>query len=238
MVVLKSILLTGATGNVGAQVLDQLLSGGGYKVTAVIRSLKKSSPFLTHKYASQVKSGSLVLVEIPDLTVPHAFDDLAKIVDAIIHIATPLSDTDFEKAVIEPTAVIDDSVLSAAAASGSVKRVIITGSIVSTMNIPDGLFQDITVSADTFNTSTHEQGLANPASAYVYAKTAAEKKAWAFMEKEKPAFDLVVLLAPSVLGRCIQNGFVPTKTALGGQAGIYRGLFDVEKVGFLFPYWM
>lgn len=234
---LKSILLTGATGNVGAQVLDQLLSSE-HKVIAVIRSLKRSSPFLTQKYASHIKSGSLALVEIADLTVPHAFEHLAKQVDAIIHVATPLSEVDFQKTVIDPTAVIDESILAAAAASPSVKRVIITGSIVSTMNIPGDLFKDITVSAGTYNTSTNEEGLTSAAAAYVYAKTSAERKAWAFMKREKPAFDLVVLLAPSILGRCIQDGFVPSKRALGGQGAIYRELFDVEKVGFLFPFWM
>lgn len=58
------------------------------------------------------------------------------------------------------------------------------------------------------------------------------------MKQEKPSFDLVVLLAPSITGRCIQGGFKPDKTALGGMANIYNAVFDVKEVGFVFPYFM
>jgi hypothetical protein len=63
----KSVLLTGATGSVGAHVLQQLLENG-HSVTAVVRSLKKSSKFLSQKYASSFESGKFVIAEVPDLT--------------------------------------------------------------------------------------------------------------------------------------------------------------------------
>ena len=177
----------------------------------------------------------MVLIES---TVPHAFDKLVRTVDAIIHVATPLSNGDFQNTVIDPTWTIDESILSAAAQAPSVKRVIITGSIVSTMMIPDDLFKDVVISEKSFNIITDKGPIMSPAGSYMYAKTAAEKKAWAWMEANKPKFDLVVLLAPSITGRCIQEGFVPVKSALGGMGDIYRNLFDVKTPGFLFPYFM
>jgi NADPH-dependent methylglyoxal reductase len=179
----------------------------------------------------------VVLIES---TVPHAFDKLVRTVDAIIHVATPLSNGDFQNTVIDPTWTIDESILSAAAAAQapSVKRVIITGSIVSTMMIPDHLFKDFVISEQSFNSITDKEPMMTPAGSYQYAKTAAEKKAWAWVEANKPKFDLVVLLAPSITGRCIQEGFVPVKSALGGMGDIYRNIFDVETPGFLFPYFM
>jgi nucleoside-diphosphate-sugar epimerase len=238
---LESVLLTGATGSVRAHILSQLLSSG-HNVTDIVRSLLKSSPFLTQKYSPHIQSGSLILVEIPNLSAPHAFDDLARTVDAIIHVATPFASgkADFQKEVIDSTWIIDHSILTAASKAPSLKRVIITGSIMSTFNRFEALFSGKTIDDKSYNTVSHEQvtSLNNPAAAYMYAKTAAELKPWELMEKEKPSFDLVVLLAPSIIGRFIQEGYVPSKENLGGMSNIYQNVFDVEKPGFLFPYVM
>jgi hypothetical protein len=100
------------------------------------------------------------------------------------------------------------------------------------------LFKDVVISEKCFNSITDKEPIMTPAGSYQYAKTAAEKKAWAWIEANKPKFDLIVLLAPSITGRCIQEGFVPVKSALGGMGDIYRNIFDVKTPGFLFPYWM
>jgi hypothetical protein len=172
------------------------------------------------------------------MTVPHAFDDLVKTVDAIVHVATPLSDSDFQRTIIDATSAINDNIFAASLKAPSVKRIIITGSIVATMALPDTLFRPITVSADDYSTITNEQGLSSLPAAYQYAKTSSEKKAWEFMKTAKPSFDLVVLLAPAITGKCIQEGFVPSKTALGGMAEIYQNVFDVETPGLVFPFVM
>lgn len=54
-------------------------------------------------------------------------------------------------------------------------------------------------------------------------------------------FDLVTLCAPSILGRSLQEGFVPERASFGGTALIYRNVFDrnpEEGLGFLFPFIM
>jgi NADPH-dependent methylglyoxal reductase len=51
----------------------------------------------------------------------------------------------------------------------------------------------------------------------MYAKTADELRSWEFMKKEKLSFDLVVLLASSIIGRSIQEGYLPSKENLGGD---------------------
>jgi nucleoside-diphosphate-sugar epimerase len=226
---------------VGAHVLSQLLSSG-HNVTAIVRSLLKSSPFLTQKYSPPIQSGSLILVEIPNLSAPHAFDGLAQTVDAIIHVATPLASgkVDFQKEVIDSTWIFDHSILTAASKAPSLRRVIITGSIVSTFNRFEKSFSGKTIDDKSYNTVTNEQvtSLNNPTAVYMYAKTAAELKSWEFMKKEKLSFNLVVLLAPSIIGRFCQEGYVPSKENLGGMSNIYQNVFDVEKPGFLFPYVM
>jgi len=233
----KEILLTGGTGSLGASILDQLLAQG-YKVNVVIRSAKKSQSFLEDKYDSHITNKTLVFTEVPDMVVPRAFDKPAQTADAIIHVATPLASSDFENTMIQPTWAIDDNILTAAAKSTSVKRVIISGSVVSTVKVPEGIFQDGIITESDWNRTTHEEGLENMMKAYQFSKTNAEKKAWEFMKTEKPNFDLVVLLAPSITGKSIQQGYVPDKTALGGMGNIYRALFDVPEPGFIFPSFM
>ena len=58
------------------------------------------------------------------------------------------------------------------------------------------------------------------------------------MNKKKPEFDLIMLLAPGISGRSIKNGYKPDKTSLGGMSALYRALFDVEEPGFIFPQFM
>lgn len=86
-----TVLLTGATGSLGASTLLQMMADPNMAVIAVLRSFAKSEAFLRSKYASQVSAGRLSFVEIPDMTVAGAFDDPASKADAIVHIATPLA---------------------------------------------------------------------------------------------------------------------------------------------------
>ncbi|KAK4940802.1 hypothetical protein LTR10_019195 [Elasticomyces elasticus] len=234
----STILLTGATGLVGAATLFQLMHESSHTVIAVLRSRAKSEAFLATKYAPQISAGRLSFLEIPDMTSPGVFDDAATQSDAIIHIATPLAYDDVIEKVVKPSGTIVHNVLLAADKSERTKRVIVTGSIVSTFRLPNDLFSGKTVSAESWNDIPYEEAGLNPANAYQYSKTHSEQQAWKFMSEKTRSFDLIYLLAPAITGKSIHQGFVPSKEALGGQAGIYRDLFDKEKPGFLFPYFM
>ncbi|PQE19026.1 hypothetical protein CJF32_00010448 [Rutstroemia sp. NJR-2017a WRK4] len=231
-----SVLLTGATGSVGASLLEQLLAAN-YKVYTVLRSAKKSQPFLEKKYPQHVKNNTLEFIEIPDMTVAGAFDDGASKVTYIIHVATPLSYSNFQEEMITPASIVDHNILTAAHKSTTVKRVVVTGSVVSVMYISRDLMAGKTFTEEDFNPIPLEDALQSVAGAYSYSKVTSEKLAWEFMKKEKPNFDLVVLLAPSITGRCIQEGFVPDKKSLGGMGAIYA-LFDNEELGFIYPWTM
>lgn len=234
----STILLTGATGLVGGATLFQLMNHTNHKVIAILRSAAKSEEFLRTKYASQVSQGRLSFLEIPDMTVAGVFDDPASKSDAIIHIATPLAYDDVIEKVVKPTWTIVHNVLVAADKLPRVRRVIITGTIGAHMRLPDDLFSGKTISEDTWNDLTFEDAALNPQNAYQYSKVYSEQEAWKFMREKNRHFDLIYLLAPAITGKSIHQGFVPSKEALGGQAWIYRELFDKDKPGFLFPYFM
>ena len=231
-----TVLLTGATGSLGASTLVHLMAVPNITVIAVLRSLAKSEAFLRTKYATEVSSGRLSFVEIADMTTPHAFDEPASKTDAIMHIATPFATDNLLEKMIKPSWPILHNVLSAAEKSERVKRVIITGSMVSTMKIPEDLFSGKTITEESWNPIALEEAEQNPSTAYQYSKVYAEKKAWEFMKEKPRAFDLIFLLAPSILGRSLQGSFKPEKNNLGGQPGLYKALFDVEKPGFLYPH--
>src|ERR1700761_8804071 len=144
----KTVLLTGATGSLGATTLAHLLADPNIAVIAVLRSLAKSEAFLRLKYASQVSSGRLSFVEAADMTAPNVFDEPASRADAIIHIATPLAYDNLMEKLVKPSWEIVHNVLSAAEKSDRVKRVIVTGSLVAAVQIPQGLFSDRTISEE------------------------------------------------------------------------------------------
>lgn len=230
------ILLTGATGGTGAVILEKLLEAG-YSVNAVLRSFAKAKAGLTAQYAEAIGNGRLHFTEIPDMAVKDAFHEAAKGASAIIHAATPITYSNFEEDFIKPTWVHLDNVLNAAAASGTVKRVVVTGSVVSVMRLPDDLMSGKTFSEKDYNSIPREEATST-LTAYQYSKVSSEQRAWAYVEREKPKFDVVYLLAPAIIGKSIQIGFKPDKSALGGVGMVYRELFDREEPGFLFPFYM
>lgn len=230
------ILLTGATGGTGGIILEHLLKAG-HKVNAVVRSLAKAKDHLEAQYSRETSSKQLILTEIPDMAAPNAFHNAAQTSQAIIHAATPIAADNFEESMIKPTWAHLDNVLNAAAAAPSVKRVVITGTIVSVVRLPADLLAGKAVSEKDFNPITREEATSQ-VNAYQYCKVSSEQRAWAFMEREKPGFDMVYLLAPSIIGRSIQVGFKPDKTSLGGVSAVYRELFDRKELGGLFPYYM
>lgn len=82
-------LLTGATGFVGAQVLESLVNSL-YRVIAPVCSPKKAYQ-LQSKYATQLSSKQLALVTVPDSAAPHALDDTLKDfpITFIVRLASP-----------------------------------------------------------------------------------------------------------------------------------------------------
>ena len=150
------IALTGASGSLGAVVLEHLINDG-YTVNAVLRSLAKSRSFLEQKYPIAVSSGQLRFAEIADMTAPGSFDSVLASADRFIHVATPLSNDDFEDKLFKPATALMNNVLFAAKRSPTLKRIVITGSIVATLRVPDLLMSGKTISSKDFNDITRAQ---------------------------------------------------------------------------------
>lgn len=87
--------------NVGAILLEYLLEGG-ITINAVLRSFANSKEFLEQANPHRIATGKLRFTEIPDMGVEGVFNAPAKDVSAIIHVATPLSNSDLKAQMIEP----------------------------------------------------------------------------------------------------------------------------------------
>ena len=239
----ETILLTGATGNVGSVTLEHLLQEGHY-VNAVLRNAGKSISFFEYKFPSAVSSGQLKFTSVPDMTVDGAFDLAAASATAIMHIATPLADGDWVKTMIEPTWAIDHNILTAAKASKTVKRVIICGTILQTMRVDTDLRNPgVTISEKDYNSLSFEESKDGPwALAYMFSKTNAEKKmcAWVKENEGSIGFDVVMLLPPSITGRSPQIGYRPTPDGPGGISWVQkRLLFGTDgEVGDSYPFFL
>lgn len=172
------------------------------------------------------------------MSIDGVYDEPLQNVSNFIHAATPLSDKDFYETMIKPSLVITNNILRSAAKAEQLKRLIITGSIVSCFQIPNDLMSGKTISEKDWNPVTLSEAKKDLVSAYPYSKVTSEKEAWSFMETEKPKFELVHLLAPSIIGKNMQVGWVPMRDALGGASNVFKSIFDVEELGMLFPYYM
>ncbi|PMD40317.1 NAD(P)-binding protein [Hyaloscypha variabilis F] len=196
------VLVTGATGFIGAHVVDVLLHRG-LKVRGATRSKKKAQAMLD---ARPNHSTKLDFVQIQDFERTGVFDGAVKDVDAVIHVASPFTyDTkDNEKELIIPAINGVRSILSAAASPNSkVKRVVVTSSFAAVLDINRKTPPFFTYTSADWNPLTYAEATApetNSVVAYRGSKKFAELEVWNYLQSEKPKFDVVTLCPPMTFG--------------------------------------
>ncbi|KAF2664981.1 NAD(P)-binding protein [Microthyrium microscopicum] len=180
------VLITGVTGHIGFKTLLFALNSG-FTVRAAVRSNSKAQNILNHpKIQSLAPGPRLTFITVPDLTAPHAYDAAVEGVTHIIHIASPLrisSGTDDEIPLneqdayfIQPAIRGTTSMLDAAHASQTVRRIVITSSL--TALIPfDALVGDAPLPAEPITPASRveltEGPYLNEFEAYAASKVAA-----------------------------------------------------------------
>ncbi|KAK2002135.1 NAD dependent epimerase/dehydratase [Colletotrichum falcatum] len=198
---LNYVLVTGATGFIGAHVVDVLLSRG-VKVRGATRSLAKGRAMIEARPQS---ADRLDFVQIQDFENTGVFAEAVKDVDAVIHVASPFTyDTkDNEKELIIPAVNGVRSILEAAAASPRISRVVITSSFAAVLDADRKAPPYFTYTGRDWNPLTYAEAAAPETSAVVAyrgSKKFAELAAWDFVKDRKPRFDVVTLCPPMTFG--------------------------------------
>ena len=149
-----TVLVTGATGYIGAHVVEELIAAG-YKVRGVSRSIDKAK-FLVTLMEKKFGKGKLEIVEVPDMIADNAYEKAVKGVSGIVHLASIVNfnATDPET-VIPPTIKGVLNILEAARTEPMVRSLVVTSS--STAALSPQPNKKIIVHKDTWNEAVLER---------------------------------------------------------------------------------
>jgi nucleoside-diphosphate-sugar epimerase len=201
------VFITGGTGHLGFRVILDALKAG-YRVRAAVRSSEKANKILATPSMKALNPGdNLQFVDVPDMIAPSAYDEAIKGADYAIHIASPITSSykegdDMEKHFIQPAIEGTMRILTAAQKTPSVKRIVITSSVVAV--IP---WADFTSgkSETIFDEKSRTVFIPGPYTSIFEAysaskiKTLNETEAW--LEREKPSFDVVHIFPGFIVGK-------------------------------------
>lgn len=199
----QTILITGASGFVASHIIHEFLAAG-YNVRGTVRS---ASVISSLGVAQGALATRLSYAIVPNVSAPGALDEALKGVSGVIHTASPfiLSPKDNEEDLLKPAISMTTSVLTAAAAYPEVKRVVVTSSFASIVDILAGLRPGYNYTESDWNPVTYPEAVAatNGAFAYCASKKLAEEAAWKWVEEHKPSFTLSTICPPWVFGPSI-----------------------------------
>ncbi|KAL5532147.1 hypothetical protein ACEPAF_5711 [Sanghuangporus sanghuang] len=226
------VLVSGANGYIAVWVVRTLLERG-YTVRGTVRSESKTG-YLKNLFKSEVESGKLELIVVPDITKPGAFDEAVKDVDAVEHTASPFHfKANDPNELIEPAVKGTVGMLESALKFGGtrLKRVVVTSSCASVFDSNSrGLINESSWNEASI-TLVKEKGSAAPnPEKYRASKTLAEKGAREFVSKNASSlsWDLVTLCPPFVFGPNINE--ISSAADLGtSQALFYEALLSKTK---------
>ncbi|KAJ5171404.1 NAD-dependent epimerase/dehydratase [Penicillium coprophilum] len=193
------VLLTGGSGFIAAHIVDILLQHG-FDTVVTVRSEEKGKRIIeAHPDVSKEKLSYAI---VKDVAKDGAFDEAVKSsppFDYVIHTASPFhfNVQDPVKDFLDPAIKGTTGILKAIRDyAPTVKRVVITSSFAAIVN---GKQHPKVYSEKEWNPLTWEEAL-DHSQVYRGSKTFAEKAAWAFVEKEKPNFDIATINPPLVFG--------------------------------------
>ncbi|KAI9694337.1 MAG: hypothetical protein M1820_008985, partial [Bogoriella megaspora] len=199
------VLITGGSGHLGLRVILDTLQAG-FRVRAAVRSQAKADKISS---VPSIKSfqDKLSFAIVPDLLVQRAYDEAVSGVSYIIHVASPTPSAhkegdDFETSLIQPAIKGTTNILLAAQKTSSVKRIVITSSIVAVLPFKDFIFgTSETIFDENSRTASPSGPYAHVFEAYGASKIHALNEAEAWIAREKPHFDLVHIFPAFIIGK-------------------------------------
>ncbi|KAH8690155.1 3-beta hydroxysteroid dehydrogenase/isomerase family protein [Talaromyces proteolyticus] len=219
------IFVTGATGFIGIATALEALKAG-YRLRVAIR---QESQIQKVKKVLSEYADKLEFAIVPDITDDKAYTGKLDGVDYVLHIASPLARTLDKKDYFEPAPKGTVNILKEATKVSSVKKVVITSSIVAFIplsGVPEGGVVteeptwDLTVDVDGDFTGPHPKATAFKL--YHASKILANDATWEFKKRNDPNFSLVTIHPTFVYGHDL---FQTTPDEIGGTNSILWNAF-------------
>ena len=147
-----------------------------------------------------MKPGSrLTFKEIPDILVPEAYHGKLDDVQYVVHVASPLPNP--TKDVIQPSVLGTANILEAALNVPTIRRVVLTSSIIANMEYPPPQDRSVTAADRTPDPQPGPQRTANPLAAYRTSKVLALNATDRFVDERQPHFSVHTIFPGYVFGR-------------------------------------
>lgn len=203
------VLITGGSGHIGGRVIIDALEAG-YSVRAAVRNQSKAEAILGMPSLVALNPGDrLTFAMVPDVLGDGVYDEAMKGASGVIHIASPImhghtEGESYTKTLIEPAVKGTLNILEAAKKAGTVKRVVITSSVIAIVSYED--FTSGKSGGTTFNEQSRAKFAPEPYGstfeAYAASKVAAQNEADAWLDREKGriGFEVVHIFSALVLG--------------------------------------
>lgn len=233
----KPVLVTGGNGYIASWIVKYLLEDG-IDVHATVRDPGNSAKVAHLLKAAEGAKGKLTLFKA-DLLSEGAYDAAMQGCELVMHTASPFvikGLKDAQKELVDPAVKGTRNVLETAKRVASVKRIVLTSSVVSVygdaqdMN-DQGLKAFTEAQWNTTSSVTHQP--------YNYSKVAAEKAAWD-IAKTQNRWDLLTINPGLVLGPSLTRASDSTSlstikeladgTLLTGVPVLEFGMADVRDV--------
>ncbi|KAK8693356.1 hypothetical protein V6N13_070941 [Hibiscus sabdariffa] len=213
----KVVCVIGASGYV-ASWLIKLLLNHGYTVRATVRD--PNNPKKTEHLVSLDGAKERLHLFKADLLEEGCFDSIVDGCQGVFHTASPVifSSTDPQAELIDPAIKGTLDVLISCAKIPTIRRVVLTASIVSVLYNENPLTPDVVVDETWFSDSSF---CVKNKHWYMASKTLAEEAAWKFAKEN--GIDLVVLNPGFMFGPLLQ----PT---LNGTSEVVLGFTKGENL--------
>ncbi|GAB5593057.1 hypothetical protein Unana1_07957 [Umbelopsis nana] len=201
------VLVTGVTGYIGTHVANEFLKAG-YVVVGTSRTASKAEA--VKKYFDKTYgAGKFEIFEAGDLQQAGVFDDAVKDVEAIAHVASPVtwSVKDPFEDVINPAVKGTLNLLNSAHNYGKhVKHIVVTSSVASVFREdvgPGHVYSEADWNDEAIKIIQKQYDSGKPVDgtlSYRASKNEAERAVWRFKEEQKPSFTLTTILPSFVFG--------------------------------------
>ena len=203
------MLITGASGHIGFRTLRYLLEYG-YQVRAAVRSSAKADKIRSNPTLQGISEAQLSFIVVPDFVAAGALDKAAEGVKYIVHVASPIpfrdgaDPADQEEHFVKPAIQGTVNILESALRAGTVKRVVITSSLVvnTPVDVQFGMTSSTHVYVAEDRIEMPETPYANAFVAYIASKVGSLAAAEQWIKDHPNAgFDAVYIHPAYTIGR-------------------------------------